>query len=182
MKDKLRPSRIVLALLAAGILLVLILSDRPWRGYQMPRVQEIAVVPDNPRTAAVRRYTELGSGIFPYIGGRRPELEGRRAPLKLGFAYEEQGILGMPYRVTDEYGLVTYLELPDGIQFGALAPGQRPLLDAMIGRPLTRDFEFRWYLQTWGWLFALGFLLWLYLWRREDLQEEQRLLDSMQDG
>ena len=175
---KVTPSRVVLAVLVLATLLVLVFSGRPWRGYNMPRIAEIAVLPDDSRTEAVRRYTEIGSGIFPWLDGPRPELAGERQPLRLGYAYVEYGILGMPYGVGDEFGLVTYFDSPAGIQFGVIAPGQRPLLDEMVGRPLTRDYEFRWYLYVWGWLFPVLFLLWIYLWWREDRQEEQKLLEA----
>jgi hypothetical protein len=177
-----RPSRVLLAILVLGTLLAMILSGRPWRGYSMPRVEQIAALPDSPQLAPVRRYTEIGSGLFPYIGGPRPDRNGRRPELKLGFAYEEQGILGMPYWVSDEYGLVTYLETEPGIQFAMIGPGQRPLLDGMLGRPVTQQYRFRWYRHLWGWLFPLAFLIWIFLWRREDQQEEQRLLEAGWEG
>jgi hypothetical protein len=178
LKGQITPSRIILAVLLAATAAAMIFSGRPWRGYNMPRVAEIAVLPDTPQTAPIRRYTEIGSGIFPYIGGPRPELRGRRTPLRLGYAYDEVGILGMPYRVTGTYGMVTYFENEQGVQLGAITPGQIPLLDAAIGSPVASSYQFRWYLQIWGWFFPLLFGLWILAWRREDKMEEQRLLES----
>jgi len=166
-------SRIVLAVLLAATAAAMIFSGRPWRGYSMPRVAEIATLPDNEELAPVRRYTEIGSGIFPYIGGPRPELGRVRQPLKLGYAYDEYGILGMPYWVSGEYGLVTYLETVEGIQVAVITPSQRPMLDGMLGTPVTRDYQFRWYLQIWGWFFPPLFLLWILTWRREDMAREE---------
>jgi hypothetical protein len=179
LKDKITPSRVILAVLVLVTLAALIFSGRPWRGYSMPRVAEIALLPDNDRMAQVRRYTEIGSGIFPYLDGvMRPELGRERQPLHLGYAYDEYGILGMPYWVGGEYGLVTYLETAQGIQVAAITEGQRPLLDEMVGRPVTRDYSFRWYFQIWGWLFPPLLILWLLAWRREDQAEEERLMNS----
>lgn len=181
-RNHIRPSRVVAALLVAATLAVLIFSGRPWRGYNMPRVTEIATLPDDERLVPVRRYTEIGSAFFPYIGGPRPELAAERQPLKLGYAYLEYGILGMPYAVGEEYGLVTYIEEPSGVQVAAITPGQQPLLDELAGRRLSQDYRFAWYRYVWGWLFAFSFALWIWLWRREDRQEEQRLLEASWEG
>lgn len=182
LSKNLRPSHAVLAALIVATVAVLLLSGRPWRGYYMPRVSEIATLPDDEGLAAVRRYTEIGSGMFPWIDGERPELADARPQLRVGYAYAEYGILGMPYAVGEEYGLVTYLEMPEGIRVGAITPGQRPLLDELIGLRLTQGYAFRWYRYVWGWLFAFTFLLWIYLWWREDRQEEQRLLEASLEG
>lgn len=179
LKGKITPSRVLLAVLVLFTLGAMIFSGRPWRGYSMPRVAEIALLPDNEALAQVRRYTEIGSGIFPYIDGSvRPELGRARQPLHLGYAYDEYGILGMPYWVGGEYGMVSYLETPEGVQVAVISPGQRPLLDGMVGRPVTRDYAFRWYVHIWGWLFPPLFILWLLAWRREDKREEERLLEQ----
>lgn len=178
MKNLIRPSRIILGLLLLGTAAAMAFSGRPWRGYAMPWVEEIAVLPDTPAMAPIRRYTEIGSGIFPYIDGPRPEYRGQRRPLRLGYAYDEIGILGMPYRIAGHYGLVTYLETEEGVQVGAITEGQKPLLDAAIGSPIASSYQFRWYLQVWGWFFPLLFGLWILAWRREDKMEEQRLLES----
>ena len=178
LKGKITPSRIVLGVLIVMVLAAMIFSGRPWRGYSIYRVAEIATLPDNERLAPVRRYTEIGSGIFPHLNGPRPELGEGRQPLRVGWAYHEYGILGMPYWVDSEIGLVTAIDTPNGVQIGAITPGQIPLLEEMVGAPIVRNYSFRWYLQIWGWLFPPLFLLWLYLWRREDRQEEERLLNS----
>jgi hypothetical protein len=178
LKGTITPSRIILGMMLLGTAAAMAFSGRPWRGYAMPWVQEIAVLPDTQAIAPIRRYTEIGSGIFPYIDGPRPELRGRRMPLKLGFAYDEVGILGMPYRVTGSYGLVTYFQNEEGVQVGAITPGQTPLIDAAIGSPVASSYRFRWYLQIWGWFFPVLLGLWVLAWRREDKMEEQRLLES----
>jgi hypothetical protein len=174
-KKALTAPRVILVGLLGALALALLFSGRPWRGYSMPRVAEIAVLEDSPRLADVRHYTEIGSGIFPYIGGPRPDLAGTRPPLRLGYAYNENGILGLPYWVGDEYGLVTYIETVDGIQFAAIAPGQVALLDEMIGSPAASGYAFRWYLRIWGWLYFAAFLALVFSWWREDRGEEERL-------
>jgi hypothetical protein len=171
-------SRIILGALLGAIILALLFSGRPWRGYNMPRVTPIAVLEDSPRLADVRHYTEIGPGIFPYIGGPRPELAETRQPLRLGYAYVEYGIFGLPYWVGEEYGMVTYLETSAGVQVAAITPGQVPLLDEMIGAPTASGYHFRWYLYIWGWPLLILFVAWVWTWRREDLSEEERLRDE----
>lgn len=173
-KNTITPARVILALLIIFTLSAMIFSNRPWRGYTSPWIEDIATLPDNDRLAPVRRYTEIGAGVIFHIGGRRPEFEGYRAPLKLGYAYHEYGILGMPYWVGDEYGLVTYIETPEGRQYAGIAPGQIPLLDEMMGEPIASTYRFRWWLQIWGWIFPILLVALVFAWLREGrIREEE---------
>ena len=167
-------SRVILAVLVVMTICSLAFSGRPWRGYSAPRVAEIATLPDNERLADVRRYTEIGAGVFFHVGGPRPEIAGTRQPVKLGFAYHEYGIFGMPYWVGDEYGLVTSIDTVPGVQVAGIAPGQIPLLDEMLGAPIAANYRFRWYLHIWGWLFPILIVALILAWRREGrIREEE---------
>lgn len=173
LKKLVTPSRVLMAVLVVATLAALAFSGRPWRGYSAPRVAEIATLPDNERLAQVRRYTEYGSGVFYHIGGDRPEYANARQPLKLGFAYHEYGILGMPYWVKGEYGLVTYLDTVEGVQVAGIMPGQVPLLDEMIGEPLASSYTFRWWTRIWGWFFPVLLIALILAWRREARIKEE---------
>jgi hypothetical protein len=172
LKGQITPSRIVLGVLIAGVLAAMIFSGRPWRGYSAYQIREIRTLPDDPRLASVRRYTQIA--LYPYVGGEaRPELSIGRQPVRLGWAYQEYGILGMPYWAQSDQGLVVYMEAPDGLQFGPVTPGQIPVLEAAGAGQIPRDYSFPWYFHIWGWLFPPAFLLWLWLWRREDRAREE---------
>ena len=81
----------------------------------------------------------------------------------------------MPLWASDEFGFVTYLEHPQGIEFGILSPSQIAMLEQRLGRRFTEDYAFPWYLHLWGWLPLIGLIVWTWLWRREaDLAEEAR--------
>lgn len=175
-----RLSKVVLGLLLLATFAAMLRSGRPWRGYNIPRVAEIATLPETEALAPVRRYTKIGAGLFPWVGGVRPQYGRGEQPVKLGYAYLEYGILGMPYWVGEEYGLVTYIEQAHGIRFAGIAPGQRPLLDEMVGRPITRDYRFNRYFRLWGWFFPVAFFAFIFLWWREDRQEETRLMEGLE--
>ena len=53
--------------------------------------------------------------MLPYPSRRTPPAAGPM-PLKLGWAYREVALFGMPMWGYPEGGLVTYLEMPQGIQ------------------------------------------------------------------
>jgi hypothetical protein len=160
-------SHYILGALAVALAAILILSDRPWGMTSVYRIEEIATLPEDARLAPVRRYTEIGSGIFPYVGREGPPAPGTRQPLKLGFAYRELSAFRMPFWASSDFGMVTYYEAPWGRQFAVITPGQKPLLDQLAGAPMTQDRSFRWYLHLWGWLFVLGLAVWTLVKRRE---------------
>jgi hypothetical protein len=61
-KRALTTPRIILVVLLGAVLLALIFSGRPWRGYSMPRVAEIAVLEDRLRHLSLYRRTEARAG------------------------------------------------------------------------------------------------------------------------
>ena len=168
-------SRIFLGLLAVALAIALFLSGRPWNMTSAPRIAEVAVLPDTPGLADVRRYTEIGSGMIPYEGGWTTRAAPIRPSLKLGWTYREISALRMPFWVRDEFGFVTYLEQPSGIEFGILSAAQIGMLEQRLGRRFSQDYSFPWYLHLWGWLPLIGLMAWTVLWHREaNLAEEAR--------
>ena len=163
------------ALLAVAVLANALLTTRPLQGYSMYQIEEIATLPDTPELADVRRYTEIGSGMLPYECGWTPRATPARPPLKLGWTYRETSALRMPFWAAGEFGFVTYLEQPSGIEFGILSPSQVAMLEERLGRRFTENYSFPWYLHLWGWLPLIGLIVWTWLWRREaNLAEEAR--------
>jgi hypothetical protein len=168
-------ARIFLTLLAAAVAVALIVSERPWNMTSAPRLAEVAVLPDTPAFADVRRYTEIGSGMLPYAGGAAPPSGQARPPLRLGWTYREVSALRLPFWASDEYGFVTYLEQPAGIQFGMLSRSHIAMIEQRLGRRVAQDYRFPWYLHLWGWLPLVGLVVWTWLWRREaNIAEEAR--------
>lgn len=168
-------SRIFLGVLIVAVGLAVYFSDRPWDMTSAPRIAQVAVLPDSPALADVRRYTEIGSGVLPYNEGRAPPASRGRPPLKLGWTYREVSALRMPFWASDEFGFVTYLEQPWGVEFGILSPSQIQMLEQRLGRRFSEDFSFPWYLHLWGWLPLIGLIAWSLLWRREaNLAEEAK--------
>lgn len=149
-------SRILLAALALFLAANLYVTDRPWTLTSAPRVAEIAVLPDEPALAGVRRYTEVGSGLLPYPSRRTPPAAGPM-PLKLGWAYREVALFGMPMWGYPEGGLVTYLEMPQGIQVALIDAERAASLDRLAGAQYS-SLAFPWYRFVWGWL-AVAVLL-----------------------
>ena len=93
-------SRIILAAIVLTMGIILYMSDRPWGFTSMPRIAEIALIPDGESTDSIRRYTEVGSGILPYMEDEaRPAARGQ-PPLKVGWSYREQIIFRMPLWTT----------------------------------------------------------------------------------
>jgi hypothetical protein len=169
---KFMSSRIFLTLLALAMAAVLVLTDRPWGLTSSPRVEELAALPDDPRLEPVRRFTQWGPGVFPYVS-ERAKAAAKRAdpPLKLGRTYREWNMLGMPFYAAaepyDGHDLVTYLELSGGIKVAVIDGEQRALIEDLAGRSLDEDEEFAWYEHLWGWLFVIGILVWHGLSSRE---------------
>ena len=162
--------RAFLAAFALCVGLVLIVSERPWSATSMPRIDEVAVIPDNAKTAQVREYTEYGSGILPYMPrearpGPGPDSE---RPIKLGWSYREFSLLRMPFWASKELGFVTYIETPEGLRFSVMVPEQLALLEQLTGETYSKRYSFPWHSHLWGWLFVLAFLTWLALNRRAE--------------
>lgn len=170
-------SRIILAALALFLVANLALNDRPWSLTSAPRVAEIDTLPDDPALAPVRNYTEAGAGTLPYPERRtRPAAQAGPPPLKLGWAYREVGLLGMPLYAYPEPGLVTYFERPDAIHAAILTPAQLALLDRLTGRSYSQ-LSFPWYKYLWGPLFVLGLLLWTWARTYELRRAEERFFE-----
>jgi hypothetical protein len=171
--DKMEKSTILLALIGLAFAAVALLSERPWNATTSYRIVEITTLPDDPRLAQLRRYTEIGSGAFPYLPGEERPAAGAPQPLKIGWAYSEFSILTLPLWASGDLGLVTYLETPVWRHFAIIVPGQRPLLDELIGGDVVGRNGFQWYRHVWGWLFVAAMLMWAWLKRREDLAREE---------
>ena len=171
-------SRIVLAIVVVATAVMVFLSDRPWNMTSAPRIAEVAVLPDTPAFADVRRYTRIGSGLFPYARPEPPRASRAEPVLKLGWTYREISGLRLPFWVSDELGFVTYFERPHGLQFGVLSAAQIGEIEWRLGRRVSEDYRFPWYLHLWGWLPFLGLIVWTWLWHREaDRAEEARWAD-----
>ena len=162
--------RLFLALLALCAGLVLFVSERPWSATSMPRIDEVAVIPDGPKTASVREYTEYGSGVLPYMPREAPPAPGpdSERPIKLGWSYREFSVLRMPFQASKELGFVTYIETPEGRRFSVMVPEQLELLEQLAGRKISARYSFPWHRHLWGWAFVLAFLVWLFLNRRAE--------------
>ena len=162
--------RLFLAAFALCVGLVLIVSDRPWSATSMPRIDEVAVIPDGPKTESVREYTEYGSGVLPFMEREARPSPGpdSERPIKLGWSYRELGLLRMPFWASKELGFVTYIETPEGLRFSVMVPEQLALLEQMTGQKYSDRYTFPWHEHLWGWLFVLAFLAWLVLNRRAE--------------
>jgi hypothetical protein len=161
----------VLALAAS-----LLLSGRPMFPADTPRVDEIEVLPDGPKMAQVRRYTDYGSGILPYNRWEKQTQAHRppaaRPPLKLGWSYREISFLSLPLWAYSEHGLVTYLEEPSGYKIAILMPQQVQLLEDLTGKDYSgRSFAF--WKHVWGWLIVLAFAAAFFLFLREEARKRE---------
>lgn len=161
-----KPYWVVAALLAIGVLGNMLFSSRPMTGYSMLRIEEIATLPDTPELADVRRYTEIGSGYIPHMRVRgTPEA---RPPLKLGWVYQERGIMSLPYWASDvSTGPSLYYDTGFGYQIAGVAPGQVALLEQKAGSPVLSGYRFSPWWHMWGWVFPLTLILLAFLWLRE---------------
>lgn len=161
------------SLMVVGVFANALLSNRPLQGYTMYQIEEIATLPDSPDLADVRRYTEIGSGELPHLRGAR-NVDADEQPLKLGWLYRESGILGLPYWAENVSAMpILYIDYGDGYRYAGVGPRQVPLLEEKAGRPILRDYEFRWYRHVWGWLFPLALGLLILLWRKEARSREE---------
>ena len=171
-------SRIILAALALFLVVNLALNDRPWSLISAPRVAEIETLADAPALAALRDYTEVGSGTLPYPARRtRPAAQAGPQPLRIGWAYREVSLLGMPLYAYPEPGIVSYFERPDAIQVAILSPEQLGTLDRLTGRAYS-ELSFPWYRYLWGPAFLLGIFLWTWVRSRELRRAEELFFEQ----
>ena len=162
---------LVLALVAA-----VFLGGRPKLPADTPRLEVVEQLPDTPKLAQVRRYTEYGSGILPYNARERRDREKRRwterQPLQLGYSYREISFFGLPIWAYREYGLVTFVEVPSGFNIAILRPQQVELLRELTGKDFS-NYRFALWKHLWGWLFPIGFIGALLLLLREDAKRRE---------
>jgi hypothetical protein len=152
-------SRIVLGVIALLLAVNFALTDRSWKLASAPRVSEVEVLPEAPAFAPVRAATEAEGAALAYpIRGTPPPAAARPA-LKLGYAYREVSLFGMPLWAYPEPGLVTYLERPAAMQALVLSPEQVAALGTLTGRDYAQ-LGFPWYLHLWGWLLLVGIIVW----------------------
>lgn len=172
-------SRLILAALALFLVANLALNDRPWSLTSAPRVSEIETLSEGPAFAVLRNYTETTAGTLPYPARRNsPAAQAGPPPLRLGWAYREVSLLGMPLYAYPEPGLVSYFERPDAIQAAILTPEQLALLDRLTGRSYSQ-LSFPWYKYLWGPLFLLGLFLWTWVRTRELRRAEERFFERI---
>src|SRR5690349_20497156 len=103
-------SRIMLGVIVLLLALNFALTDRSWKLASAPRVSELEILPDTPDFAPVRAATEADGAALAYPVRGTPPPAAARPALKLGYAYREVSLFGMPLWAYPEPGLVTYLE------------------------------------------------------------------------
>lgn len=160
--------RLVLAAFAIGIALVLVFSQRPWAATSMPRLHEIAVLPETAEVEIATSGADFGI-VIPYRRDQTaapvPSGPYRSVP-KLGYSYREVSLARMPFWAHRELGFVRYSESADGYYAEPLAAEQMERLAAIAGRDWSRSYTFPIWRHLWGWLFAAGFALWFFLQHR----------------
>jgi len=152
-------SRIVLGVIVLLLAVNFALTDRSWKLASAPRVSEVNVLPETAALAPVRAATEASDARLPYPVRGTPPPAIARPPLKVGFAYREVSLFGMPLWAYPEPGLITYLERPADMKALVLSPEQVTALGALTGRDYARH-RFPWYLHLWGWLLLVGIIAW----------------------
>lgn len=163
---RIKPFWVVAGLLAVFMIVNIAVSNRPLAGYSMLQIEEIATLPDTPELADVRRYTQIGSGFIPHLRGSGTPIA--NPPLKVGWVYQESGIMSLPYWASDvSTGPSLYFDTGTGYQIAGVAPGQRALLEQKAGRPIFEGYSFSAWRHMWGWFFPLTLILLVILSARE---------------
>ncbi len=160
--------RLVLAAFAIGVAVVLVFSQRPWAATSMPRLYEIAVLPETPEVEAATTGAEFGI-VIPFRRDQapaNPQSGPSLSPPKLGYSYREVSLARMPFWAHRELGFVKYIESADGYYAEPLASGQMERLAAITGRDWAHSYSFPIWRHLWGWLFAAAFALWFFLQHR----------------
>lgn len=166
---------ILLGLLGAFVLANAFLTNRPLAFYKMVQVTEIAVIPDVPELADIRRNVEIGSGFLPHMGlvccyAKDPSTQTAR----IGWIYEEQGFLGMPFFASDiSTGPTLYIDIGSGYRIAGISREQIGRLETAVGSPDVTDYRFAWYRQVWGGPFALLTLFAGLMWFRDRRRREE---------
>ena len=134
-------SRIALAALALAWTAIFYFSDRPFGLTSTPRVAEVAVIPDGPRFADVRRYAEYGAAVLPYMSDAQRPAGGQDPTPRIGWTYREIARLRMPFWASGEFGYVAYVERPWGISITPIGEAQMALLEQRAGRAYSRRVQ-----------------------------------------
>ena len=168
-------SRIALAALALAWTAIFYFSDRPFGLTSTPRVAEVALIPEGPQFADVRRYADYGAAKLPYASDAERPARGASSPARIGWTYRETSALRMPFWASGEFGYVAYVERQSGILITPIGEAQMALFEQRAGRAYSQEYSFPWYFHAWGWLIVAGLIVWTLLWRREaNLAEEAR--------
>ncbi|MGZ8998708.1 MAG: hypothetical protein ACXW2T_07630, partial [Allosphingosinicella sp.] len=154
-------SRIVIGLVALAMAAILFLSERPWGLTSNPRVDEIAVLPDDPRLSELRRQIQWGDSLYPYVSSKAQAEAAAAAPrLKYGWTYREWNMLGMPFAAYEESGFAAFVEMRGGLKLALIDDDSRALIEAVVGRDPAAGYAFPWLKHVWGWLIVFGLALW----------------------
>lgn len=153
-------SRYVLGVLVLFLAVNFAVTDRSWKLASLPRVQEIETLPTGPEMAGFLEATQASAEELAYPPhAAPPEASSGVPPLKVGIAYREVSLFGMPLWAYPEPGLVTYVERPAHMRVLVLSPEQQSALDQAGGKAYSR-VRFPWYFHLWGWLLLVGVIAW----------------------
>jgi len=150
-------SRIVLIVVALGLVANFALTERSWKLASTPRVMALGVLGDSPALGQFHAATLASEAELPYPPGATPPAGPQ--PLRVGLAYREVSLFALPLWAYPEPGLVTYVERPADIQAHVLDPDQVAALDGATGAAYSQT-RFPWYLHIWGWLLLVGIIVW----------------------
>jgi hypothetical protein len=163
-------NRVILLLLAAAMAAVLFLSPRGWSMTDTPRIQAIAALPESDALETILANADSAI-ILPYLPGEARARSAAAAPAqparRVGALYREVSIMKMPLWAYADGGLVAYRELPEGYSAVPIPPEQVAALEAAAGQAYS-GHGFSLLPHLWGWLFALGFILWWFVARFEE--------------
>ena len=176
-------SRYVIGLVALAMVFILFLTDRPLGLTSNPRIDEIAVLPDDPRLAELRRQIQWGDSLYPYISAKA-QAAANSKNLKFGWTYREWNMLGMPFAAYPESGFAAYIEMRSGVKLALIDEQNAGLIEEVIGRDPAAGYIFPWHLHIWGWLIVLGLAVWqvLSLIEIKRAKREAEVRESGQEG
>ena len=152
-------SRYVIGLVALAMVAVMILTDRPLGLTSNPRIDEIEVLPDDPRLAELRRQIQWGDSLYPYISAKA-QTAADATDVKFGWTYREWNMLGMPFAAFPESGFAAYIEMRGGVKLALIDEQNEGLIEEVIGRDPASGYVFPWHLHIWGWLIVLAIAVW----------------------
>ena len=155
-------SRILIGLIAIAMAAILFLSDRPWGLTSSPRIDEIAVFPEDPRLNELRRQIQWGDSLYPYVTPKAQAEAAAAGPprLKYGWTYREWNILGMPFAAYAESGFAAFMEMRGGVKLALIDEDSRGLIEEVTGGDPGAGYQFPWLNHVWGWLIVLALAVW----------------------